>query len=44
MATIHQMFRIFITRIYGSGDAEHAPILPSAVAAERLQLLLSCGF
>ena len=44
MATIGQMFRALITRIKVSGGGEHAPALPAAVAAERLQLLLSCGF
>jgi len=44
MATIGQMFRAFIDSIKARGDSELAQALPPAVAAERLRLLLSCGF
>ena len=44
MATIGQVFRSVITEIRAFAEARHRPTLPTDVAAERLQLLLSCGF
>jgi hypothetical protein len=44
MATIGQTFRALINSIKAPGDGELAQALPPAVAAERLHLLLSCGF
>jgi len=44
MRAIGQMLRAFFTHVKAPGDGEQVPAVPAAVAADRLQLLLSCGF
>ncbi len=44
MATIGQMFRNLFIRIKTSHEGHQTPTLTAADTAERLQLLLSCGF
>ena len=44
MAVIRHLFRSLMIVIKDAGRIEPTPRLPAAVEAERMALLLSCGF